>query len=218
MYLPVDAAFLPTPMQLRVLHAVKGAGEADISALAASLFLTETGVRQHIGVLESAGLLESRADANNRPGRNRRVYLATAAADTYFPDNSPLQLWSLVRYLQQSHPEALAGWVDTWMEHRVGEVSTDFAGLSSIERAHAVAESASRRGAIVSVESATDEELALRIHHCPALTLARAEPAICEVERRIIERMEPGRTVTREAWKVEGSPYCHFRIAHPPGD
>lgn len=104
------------------------------------------------------------------------------------------------------------------MEHRVGEVSSEFAGLSSVERANAVAESASRRGAIVSVESATDEELALRIHHCPALNLARAEPAICEVERRIIERMAPGSTVTREAWKVEGSPYCHFRIANPAGD
>ena len=116
MYIPVDAAFLPTPMQLRVLHAVKAAGEADISSLAAALFLTETGVRQHIGVLESAGLIESRADANNRPGRNRRVYIATTAADAYFPDNSALQLWSLVRYLQESHPGALAGWVAEWMD------------------------------------------------------------------------------------------------------
>jgi len=218
MRLSPDADFIPTPMQLRVLHAVKAVGEADIPALAARLYLTETGVRQHVGVLESAGLILSRSASNNRPGRNRRVYTTTPDADAYFPDNSPSQLASLVGYLREVHPAALDGWLAEWMEYRTSRVQAAD-GESTIEdRVAQVVDNATRRGAIMSLESLDDEAIVVRIHHCPMLTLAKATPRVCEIERLAVQRFDPGSEAQMEAWKLTGSPYCQFRVVRPaPG-
>ncbi|MCC6387263.1 MAG: MarR family transcriptional regulator [Dehalococcoidia bacterium] len=216
MRLSPDADFIPTPMQLRVLHAVKAVGEADIPALAARLYLTETGVRQHVGVLESAGLVLSRSASNNRPGRNRRVYTTTPDADAYFPDNSGSQLAALVGYLRHVHPDVLDGWLSEWMNYRSGRVQAADPESTVEQRVAQVVDNATRRGAIMSLESLDEEAIVVRIHHCPMLTLAKATPRVCEIERLAVQRFELGSEAKLEAWKLDGSPYCQFRVVRAP--
>lgn len=206
-----------TATQLRVLYAVKAGGETNIPALASRVALTDTGVRQHISVLEAAGLVVARAEPNHRPGRNRYLYHATADADAIFADRSPVHLTALVNFLAGAHPDVLATWVEEWMNGVRDENVAAMQGSTFPERLSHVADRATLRGVILSVEEATDTGGVARIHHCPMLTLARAAPLVCELERRNLEARFPGFAINRETWKVEGEPYCQYRATPVAG-
>ncbi len=71
-----DAA--PTPTQRRVLEALKRLGEATADELAVTLEVSSSAVRQHLGALRTAGLIDARQERGHA-GRPADRYRATDA-------------------------------------------------------------------------------------------------------------------------------------------
>ena len=59
---------------------------------------------------------------------------------------------------------------------------------------------------------------ALTLRHCPLLSVARSHGGICAVEKRAMERMMPGATVERTAWRLDGDPVCTYRVVLAAAD
>ena len=71
---------LASPSRARILELLRAAdAPLDVSDLAEGLGLHVSTVRSHLAVLEDAGLVTSRPESRQQPGRPRRLYEATAA-------------------------------------------------------------------------------------------------------------------------------------------
>lgn len=68
---------LSSPVRTRLLEVLRGEPDLDTAGLAARLRLHVNTVRTHLGQLEEAGLVESRAEERERPGRPRLLYRVT---------------------------------------------------------------------------------------------------------------------------------------------
>ncbi|MCC6387379.1 MAG: hypothetical protein IT302_08360 [Dehalococcoidia bacterium] len=203
---------LPSPSQLRVLEAIKLEGEGDVSRLATSLAMTESGVRQQIATLVS---VEATADRRGRPGRDRLVYSVSLKGEALFPDLAAQDLASLVQYIRDRAP----GLVEEWLEGRIADaVTSDQAGAPDDlpgRLAH-VARRARARGMYVLPLETDETGAAFRVAHCPMLALARAFPLTCEYERRALERSLPGFELELVETRISGAPHCLFRAAASP--
>jgi len=207
---------LPSPSQLRVLEAIKLEGEGDVTRLAGSLSMTESGVRQQLATLLSAGYVEAVADRRGRPGRDRLVYSVSIKGESLFPDLAAQDLASLIQYIRERAP----GLVEEWLEDRIGDnVSSDQAGAPDDlpgRLAH-VARRARARGMYVLPLEADESAAAFKVAHCPMLALARAFPLTCEYERRALERSLPGFELELLVTRIAGAPHCQFRAAASTG-
>jgi len=206
---------LPSPSQLRVLEAIKLEGEGDVSRLATHLAMTESGVRQQLATLLSAGYVEAAADRQGRPGRDRLVYRVSLKGEGLFPDAAAQDLASLIQYIRDRAP----GLVEEWLEGRIAEaVTSDHAGAPDDlpgRLAH-VARRARARGMYVLPIEPADAGAAFRVAHCPMLALARAFPLTCEYERRALEHSLPGFELELVVSRIAGAPHCHSLAAAAP--
>jgi len=206
---------LPTPSQMRVLGAIKAAGEIGVAGLSQVLAVTESGVRQQLANLESSGLVEARPSRTGGPGRDRLLYRITPRSDDLFPDQSNDELVNLLEFLRTREP----GLVEVWLEQRMrGYATSDHAGATGdlpARLAH-VAVRAAARGMQLTVDAASGDAADFRVVHCPMLQLARRLPGVCEAERAAMQAAMPGYALQLLATRVEGEPHCAFHVSREP--
>lgn len=199
-----------TPMQFRLLRLLKHSHERDAASLASRLVLTDTAVRQHLSVLEAAGLVVGTATREGQArGRPRITYTTTPLADLYVPDASLKVLGALARHCAETRP----GTMSTWLRAHFEGVFRQWFPSDDIteSEARAALSSARASGAVLSLEDGADGETIVRVHQCPISALARELPMVCDVELDVLRTFWPNFETRRGACKAGGDYYCEFR-------
>ena len=101
------------PGRRAVLSTLKTRGEASADEVAAVLGFTVSAVRQHLGPLEEKGLVAHR-DQRPGPGRPRRRYCLTPAAESLWPKRYGQLTNQLLTFFDDADPTI----VDQAFEHR----------------------------------------------------------------------------------------------------
>ncbi|MBI2764385.1 MAG: winged helix-turn-helix transcriptional regulator [Chloroflexi bacterium] len=206
----------------KIIVTLKQNGEATAAALAESLFVTVSAIRQHLGRLASEGLIGYR-EIGRGPGRRRRLYSLTATADVLFPNGYESMARRLADFVAGRAPELLDQFFQQEAAGQVAEIAAGTDGrmdavlglmVSLFERNDFAPQLSSPHG---DGDGAGGDPL-LTLFHCPILALSRDHPQICAYEARAIHDMamagQPGGgiDVERRAWRLEGQLLCSYAI------
>ncbi len=201
-----------TPTQFRILQLLKSAEARDAQSLAEVLLVGEAAVRQHLSVLEAAGLVTVVVDRGSPSQRGRpcNCYVTKPLADRYVPDGSFVLLADFFRAAVRDNPEAVRAWVRAYLTAHFSLALED-APEEPAEQFRHFAAAGMEWGSVIARGSVPAPRLSSRVYHCPIAAVARLVPMVCEVELDLLREMWPDfDDVRRDAWRIAGAPYCEF--------
>jgi predicted ArsR family transcriptional regulator len=208
----VNAA--PSPTQRRVLEALKRHGEATADELAATLEVSPSAVRQHLGALRAAGLIESRQQRGHT-GRPAERYRATARTEPLFVTPADLSI-ELLELVDDEDPSL----VDRVFERRraaLVEQAQQRLDADSVEaRVAQVTELMDAQGYLTDFEQVGDGHYRINLHNCAIWSVASRFRQACASELAFMKAVLPGATVERVTHKTAGAHTCAYDITVDP--
>jgi len=201
----------PSPTQRRVLEALKRRGEATADELAETLEVSSSAVRQHLGALRAAGLIEARQERGHT-GRPADRYHATERTNPLFvtPDDLSIELLELV---DDEHPELVDRVFDRRRERLVEAAETHLAGTSIEARVAGVTELLDAQGYLCDWEQVGDGHFRINLHNCAIWAVASRFRKACASELEYLQGVLPDATVARVTHKTSGAHTCAYDIA-----
>ncbi len=195
---------------LAVLHRLGGASVPDICA---AIGVTATAVRQKLGKLTVAGLVERQAVRTPR-GRPHHTYVLTSEGRRSLGDNyrSLAQaLWSEVNQIDD--PELRQKLAERVQSALVRKFGTQVVAREVADRFRQLAEGLTDQGFHAEYELREGLPI-LREHHCPYEDLAAHDNSICVLEKQVFEtvlgvRLEMGKNCR------DGDTCCEFQAVSP---
>lgn len=203
-----DAA--PSPPQRRVLEALKRQGEATADELAATLGVSSSAVRQHLGALRAAGLIEARRHAGPT-GRPADRYHATERTEPLFvaPDDLSIELLELV---DDEQPELVDRIFDRRRRRLVDDAQAQLADTPVAERVARVTELLDAQGYLCDWEQLDDDHFRINLHSCAIWSVASRFRKACASELEFLQGVLPDAAVTRVTHKTSGAHTCAYDI------
>lgn len=203
-----DAA--PSPPQRRVLEALKRQGEATADELAATLGVSSSAVRQHLGALRAAGLIEARRHAG-RTGRPADRYHATERTEPLFvaPDDLSIELLELV---DAEQPELVDRIFDRRRRRLVDDAQALLADTPVAERVARVTELLDAQGYLCDWEQLADDHFRINLHSCAIWSVASRFRKACASELEFLQGVLPDAAVARVTHKTSGAHTCAYDI------
>jgi len=205
-----------TDAKRRILDLLKRAGATEAAAIAATLELTPTGVRQHLAELETAGLV---ARADTQPagrGRPPVVWSLTEIAAELFPDRHADLTVELIAAIREAvGDDRLDQVIDVRARRQLDAYRSVLPAARAplAERVQALADQRTAEGYMAEVRTEDDGSCLLIEHHCPVCDAAESCTGICRAELDVF-RGALGRRVTveREQHLLSGDTRCVYRI------
>jgi predicted ArsR family transcriptional regulator len=203
-----------------VLALVKREGPISADALARTLRLTATAVRQHLQALAGEGLVADqdtdRDDAPSGRGRPARLWRTTAAADARFVDAHAGLSAELIAQMRRAFGEE---GLDRLLALRTADQAAAYGeamgGAASL-RARLQALAAIRDAEGYMAELRDDPEsggFLLLEHHCPICAAARLCTGLCREELALFSRvLGPDVAVERVSHILAGAARCAYRV------
>lgn len=203
-----DAA--PSPPQRRVLEALKRQGEATADELAATLGVSSSAVRQHLGALRAAGLIEARRHAG-QTGRPADRYHATERTEPLFvaPDDLSIELLELV---DDEQPELVDRIFDRRRRRLVDDAQAQLADTPVAERVARVTELLDAQGYLCDWEQLADDHFRINLHSCAIWSVASRFRKACASELEFLQGVLPDTAVARVTHKTSGAHTCAYDI------
>jgi len=203
-----DAA--PSPPQRRVLEALKRQGEATADELAATLGVSSSAVRQHLGALRAAGLIEARRHAG-QTGRPADRYHATERTEPLFvaPDDLSIELLELV---DDEQPELVDRIFDRRRRRLVDDAQAQLADGPVAERVARVTELLDAQGYLCDWEQLADDHFRINLHSCAIWSVASRFRKACASELEFLQGVLPDAAVARVTHKTSGAHTCAYDI------
>lgn len=193
----------------RIILTLKQHGEATAVDLAGSLFVTVSAIRQHLGRLTGEGLITYR-EVGSGPGRRRRLYTLTPAADRLFPGGYEALLEDLIGFLEKQDPDLLEKFVGGLRDRRA-EIPARAAAQGRRAGIEALVTLFEREDYLPEIQEDNGAEL-LRLFHCPIVNIARAFPRLCECEAELIAAATRDGAPERVRWRLNGDATCAYRL------
>jgi len=175
-----------------ILRLVLRQGPTSAVQLAGELALAQAGIRRHLNVLESKGLIEERQPVAPNRGRGRpaRYFVASQTAHEALAGGADTLAVDVLDYLNQlAGPAASKGFA----KHRAGLLAKRYArrvsqaGPVPQERARALATALNEDGFAASLRAGPGgTTMQLCLGHCPIHQVAATYPEICEAETAAI--------------------------------
>jgi DeoR family suf operon transcriptional repressor len=197
--------------QRRVLVAVKRQGESTVDELGELLGISSSAVRQHLGALESAGMVSSRRQ-HGRPGRPANRYRATARAESLFEADDGRFSLELLGHLEAEAPELVARVFDRRRRQLVDDARSRVDGMTTDQRVGIVAELLDDQGCLADSEEVEDGHHRISLRNCPVWAVANHHREACTSELDFICDLIPGSTVERVTHKTAGDHTCVYDI------
>ncbi len=201
----------PTPTQRRVLEALKRHGEATADELADTLEISPSAVRQHLGALRSAGLIEARLD-HGHTGRPADRYHATERAEPLFVGTGDLSI-ELLELVDDEDPELVDRMFDRRRRRLVDGAQAHLAGAAIEERVGQVTELLAAQGYLCDWEQLADDHFRINLHSCAIWAVASRFRKACASELEFLQGVLPDAAVTRVTHKTSGAHTCAYDIA-----
>jgi predicted ArsR family transcriptional regulator len=194
-----------------ILDHLKRKSGATLDELASAGGIAPITARSHLAILTDAGLVRATEVRQGR-GRPARRYSLTEAADVYFPkhyDRLALSLLASLSHLEGQ--EAVVALVDHVADAMAASYEPRVEGKSLADRVAAIAEIIEEQGGAAEWET-TAEGYVVREHHCPYPSVSRCSDHVCEIDRRLVEKLA-GTSVAVTQRLRDGAESCDFVIA-----
>jgi DeoR family transcriptional regulator, suf operon transcriptional repressor len=198
-----------------VLTRLKAWGEATADRLAADLGITVGAVRQQLGPLGDAGLVAHR-DERQGPGRPRRWYCLTPAAETLFPKRYGQLANQLLGFIEDSDPDLVASAFERRAEQRRDRAEARLAGRDFEGRVRELTRILDEDGYLADCELGGDGSWLVTERNCAILDVARHHHEACSSELAFLRSVLPDATVERVAHVLGGARRCAYQITPQP--
>lgn len=209
---PLTASTNLSLAQGHVLVAVIRRGEASADAVAETLGITSSAVRQHLAALRTGGLVASRQE-RGRSGRPADLYHSTELGESLFAGPSAVDLSvELLGYIEDENPELVSRIFERRRRRRVEECRDQLAGKALNEKVAGLAEILDAEGYMVGVEELSRDSYRLTLHSCAIWAVASRFGLACVTELEFIEEVFAEAEVSRVAHKIAGAYVCAFEI------
>jgi len=196
-----------------ILELMRVNGDQTVAALASTLHVTRSAVRNHLTALQADGLVIRRGV---RPGKRRpsALYGLTPQWESAFPQMYGEFATSLLAELHAGDVRglevALRGVGDHWVAADLPQV----AGLRGQARLKRVKEILAERGFMPSFTRGQDGH-ELREYHCPIAPLSAGYVEICDMVHRWLEALL-GVPLIRMKCMRQGEQYSAYRLGDWP--
>ncbi|GAB4110160.1 MAG: winged helix-turn-helix transcriptional regulator [Roseiflexaceae bacterium] len=203
--------YAPDSPQARILAHLQRQDEATVRDLEELLGISTTAVREHLTHLEARGMIGARL-VRQGPGRPKLVYSLLPRAQELFPKEYGTLVTLLMRELASSeHPERMQVLLDAVGARLAAEYGVQIGSGSFEDRFKRLRGALEERGIPVDIDA---EQAKLHIYACPYHEVAQEHPAICAMERGMLQQVL-GETIRLEGAIREGHRSCHFVVDRP---
>ncbi len=213
------ASITPTQLnrsQQQVLDRLKATAAMTVRQLAEQMDMTTMGVRQHLSVLEQAGLVKELPEQKQGRGRPVRPWGLTQQGHQTFPDAHAEVTVELIASVKELLGQSA---LDHIIDHRHDRLMAEYEQLLQQERTIAgklqrLADKRSEEGYMAELEQLTDGEYLLKENHCPICAAAEACQGFCRAELELFSRLFDGlASVRRESHILAGASRCCYRFS-----
>jgi predicted ArsR family transcriptional regulator len=197
-----------------IVELLKTRGAMSAEELAAALAVSKVGVRRHLSVLESDGLVCYEVERRER-GRPRYVYRLTEKANCLFPRIYDEFAREMLEQIEKEFgadglQKVLCGRAD----ELIARLRAELDGLTFDRRVKRLAEIVSEKGYLAEARRLRDGSYRLRQRNCPVESVAVSHPQVCCEEMRVYSEAL-GCEIVRECRIADGAEVCEFRVTPP---
>ena len=200
-----------------VIELLRVESALEIGALAESLGVTATAIRQRLERLMKTGLVERRTVARPR-GRPAHAYSLTAEGRRSGGDNFrdlALVLWREIRGVRD--PGVRQGLLSRIGSSMANLYRREVSGRDPVTRLTSLAEVMRRRDISCDVERGPGDLAVLTSYSCPYPELAEQDRSICAAERLMLQDLV-GSPVALSECRLDGSTCCRFTAGGQAAD
>jgi len=203
------------PAKRQIVEHLKRTGPAPTQALAATLGVSTTAVRQHLRDLEGQGLVDASTAAPRGRGRPGQIWQLSPLAAELFPDRHDDLTVELIDAVQAAlGSEGLDHVIDARADAQLLMLRRFVPeGAPLAERVAALAHQRNAEGYMAESRIQPDGSHQLIEHHCPVEAAARACHGLCRSELELFrEALGPDTTVERIEHLLAGGTRCVYRV------
>jgi predicted ArsR family transcriptional regulator len=200
-----------------ILQILKETEGATVSELAGHLDMAPVSVRHHLDILQGDNLLcVDRVERKGCVGRPQQVYVLTAEAARYFPNNFAALAGNLARQLKQVLPPEQVRCAFQAMAHEIAsEIDlTALEGQTMEARLTLITEFLNERGYLARWEEAnsgSDDGYLLHKCNCPYAGVSGQHRELCVMDQALIDELVGGSCVRTQSM-VDNSHCCTYHI------
>ncbi|HXW33467.1 MAG TPA: HTH domain-containing protein [Acidimicrobiales bacterium] len=194
-----------------VLDFVKHQGEVSADELAVAVGVTVAAVRRHLGALETEGLVSHR-DERPGPGRPRRHYFLTPAAEGLWPKRYGQLTNQLLAVAEDTHPGLVDQMFDERGNQRVEHALGRLEGKSFDDRVRELSLILDEDGYLAGCEKVGPGHWRIVEHNCAILDVALRYGAACRSELSFLRRSLPDAEIERVQHMIAGAHSCSYEV------
>ncbi len=194
-----------------LINLLRVAGPLGVSEMADATEVTATAVRQRLTRLLAKGIIEREAISTGRGRPTHQYWVTDKGLQRNGPDFADLVLaiWQEFHATEAPQPrqQIVQRVVKTLAEKYAGEIQ----GETPTERMHSLGRLLTRWRFPASVTESPAGPV-LMVRSCPYHSLAKREPAMCELERALFSELT-GHDIGLVECRVDGGGSCRFHTA-----
>jgi DeoR family transcriptional regulator, suf operon transcriptional repressor len=194
-----------------VLTALKTRGEATAEQLAAQLGITVGAVRQQLVPLSQEGLLAHR-DERPGPGRPRRWYCLTPAAESLFPKRYGQLTNQLLGFIEETDPTLVSEAFVRRSRQREERARERLDGRPFDEKVGELAHILDEDGYLADCEQIDAWSWRITERNCAILDVARQHREACGSELAFLRAVLPEASVERVTHILAGGHACCYEV------
>ena len=196
--------------RMRILQLLKMRAGMTVGQLTDALHISQMGVRQHLAILETEGLIEHHQEKQGR-GRPPHVYQLTDEANSLFPTTYANFAVGLMHEVAKFNGPGFINKVFRGrMKAQLEAYQLRLKGKTLCERVKELAQIRDEEGYMARFDENEDDYVLIE-HNCPIAVIAQEYPHVCEIELALF-RQSLGAKVVREEHLMQGSHRCCYRI------
>jgi DeoR family suf operon transcriptional repressor len=200
------------PGRRAVLSTLKTRGEASAEEVAGVLGVTTSAVRQHLAPLEEQGLVAHR-DERPGPGRPRRRYCLTPAAESLWPKRYGQLTNQLLSFIEDADPALVDLAFERRRQARVERARARLDGRRFDDQVQELAAILDDDGYLATCEKVAPGRWRIIEHNCAILDVAQRYGTACSTELAFLRETMPGAEIERTAHMMAGAHVCAYEIA-----
>ena len=196
--------------RMRILQLLKMRAGMTVGQLTDALHISQMGVRQHLAILETEGLIEHHQEKQGR-GRPPNVYQLTDEANSLFPTTYANFAVGLMHEVAKFNGPGFINKVFRGrMKAQLEAYQLRLEGKTLCERVKELAQIRDEEGYMARFDENEDDYILIE-HNCPIAVIAQEYPHVCEIELALF-RQSLGAKIVREEHLMQGSHRCCYRI------
>jgi DeoR family suf operon transcriptional repressor len=209
------------PGRRAILDSLKLRGEATAEEIAGELGVTASAVRQHLRALQDEGLVAHRDERNGLegspgPGRPRRRYCLTPAAESLWPKRYAQLTNQVLGILEESDPALIETVFERRRQTRVDRARRRLDGKTFDGRVKELASILDDDGYLADYERIEPGRWRVVEHNCAILDVAHRYGNACSTELAFLREAMPDAEITRVAHLLSGAHVCAYEILPRP--